>query len=219
MPVRRVSKSRVSGYGSFGLTQTSPGLITRAFMKQEVRNMTQFLPSISALPEEPLYIFTFIAFRWKFTVGDINADLRKMFNAETGKSKLGTVIVEHEGYVCDEQYTSYAQQMSSRIYATMVMSAYSSRDPFDEIPCDEPPSDTPTGVVFDASFALSGWSPFLGNPPGASPSLDVCLGDTVTFYPEPCVQRYNFGGSYVYQHVLILAEQIPGGELPVILNL
>lgn len=218
MPVRRIVPSQESGYGSFGLTQISPGLITRADMKLEMRNMLAFVPPDRDTTNDPVCVVTTVAFRWKFTVGDVNADIQKVFNAEIGKRKLGTVIVEHQDYVCDEVYTCYGQQMSSRIYTSSFVSLPGALEPLDEIPCDEPPSDEAITLVRNAAYVGSNWLPFYGNPPGAANSMDMCLGDRVTFYPEPCVLRYNFGGSYVYRHHLIYPGPNFGNQTPIVIN-
>lgn len=219
MPVRRVSSTRYSGYGSFGQTVLVNALQTSTSLRSEANNMIQFRPEADSPSDPVLHIFTQIFWRWKFSLLRVDADALQIFNAPTRKKRLGTVLVEHLNYCTDEIYINYDNQMSQTYVMLAKFSAASNWSQDEDIPCDEPPSDAEIQLVENAGWAASSWLPLVGRFPLDAGQVSVMLGDKVTFYPEKGVDGYIFGGSYQYTHVTISQSSLTPGDNPPLINI
>lgn len=219
MPVRRTSQGNFSGYGSFGQLVIQNAEVTIADIREEANNAILFRPDAD-IPTDPIaHIFTKISWRWKFSLGQFNADLVQLYNGRTLKRKLGVVITEHLGYVTSEEYVYFPNQMSAQRYMVAKFSAEEGFERNDDIPCDEPPSDVNIEVVEQVTWANSSWLPLLGAFPVSSSQNNVQLGDKVSFYPEKGLNGYLFGGSYNYEHSRVFASQVANGYNPPLINL
>jgi hypothetical protein len=201
MPVRRYAQNKTAGYGSFGnFFVGSQSLITSS-MKTELLNIKPYLPDTASF-SQPAYAWAVtIRWRWKFALISANNSVIRVYNAETGKRQLGTVISKSADYVTSEDFMCYDSQQSELFCSAFVLVGEGGED---DLPCDEPPSSEPITVVEDVLWAAKSSPPnirfgisALGEsafPYAASGKL----ADIVEFYPNAGITSFIFGGSYTY---------------------
>lgn len=217
MTVRRVSALGNEGYGSFGQNVTLANSKYTFSMEAEAEFVNKFYNKAAPGTPQIVAVFSAIFLRWKFSLLGVNADLLKLYNAETQKSRLGTVITSHRGYVTDEVFVSFPNQMS-RGYSTVIKSLIEGDEEgvTDEIPCDEPPSDEQLVIVNNALFITAGWYGSFFRGLDYSSNADICLCDKIEFYPESAVSAYTFGGSYYFFNFALNDENPANTQTPTI---
>ena len=218
MPVRRYYSDNRAGYGSLGVTQLVPGSITRYLLWLEAQNINALTqPAIAAGLNPTRRIYT-ILHSWKFTAITWDFDRLQTYNAITGKAKFGTVILKNRGYVTGEMHVSFREQMSAPMITTVNFVGEESKET--DIPCDEPPSDSPfIPVESDLFYACSGNSSLV-QPPNSDiiSATKLPPADEVIFYPEPALKSYIFGAGFRYNTFIVTAAALQSSPEPVVIN-
>jgi hypothetical protein len=195
MPVRRLTTNKLSGYGSFGETVIGGASSTTFTLTDELSFIRPLLPTTNQNNEAVGAICLSINFRWKVSI--LQADLSRLqtYNNITGKRRYGVCIAETVNYVCDETFVSFDDQISD-VFTNAYMLVGNEGE--EDIPCDEPPSQTQIPIVENALWFAKSF-PAAGNINVGSPNPFFSkIADKVIFYPELPVKIYIFGGSYVY---------------------
>lgn len=199
MPVRRYSERRDRGYGNFAVDFTDGSL-------DEIEVDLNFFFSFEILPwlplTDPLTLTPYshhivqVIWRWQHTVFDVNQDLLQIYDNRTGKSKIGTIIHKAFGYVVDEEYWSYFDQIGD-IYSTRLLITDGEYD--NEIPCNQPPSATFSPPIADSFWRKYGDSAYftfaqlgagiIGNPK---------ISDRFDMFLSPAIINWQLGILYEY---------------------
>jgi len=216
MPIRRVTNDLTRGYGSFGTVSLNSPLSTVVDIRNELPEIATLRPNDSTGNPAYAYIVQ-VLWRWKFALISAEISKTQRYNTLTGKTRFGTCVVSLDNYISADEFVSYSGQISRLYMSAFRVIAGISQDP--DLPCDEPPSDTPIQIVQNAQWiAKSTATPNALFYTSTPDSCQGTIGDKVVFYPEAGVQSYIFGGSYSYVALVTYtqAEYELLGNVPVI---
>jgi len=199
MSVRAYSSRARSGYGVIGDAFSIDNNSIRIGLADVIPDLWQVYLDNKAPSDGAFAAFVYL--RWRYSVSILNFDnatLRK-YDVNLGKSQFGTARMSAYNYVTDEQFISYAKDLSP-LYGCAFRLLGGEIDP-DDLPCSEPQDTVPdlrfpdTGAMFYSSlipadsFQPNSWQFNTVNQ----------IADMVDFFMHPSVLRVRIGATYVYR--------------------
>jgi hypothetical protein len=175
---------------------TVPGAMVIHDMAEEIPYILPYLTPFASEGELRYAFAISFSWRWKFALISAQTSRLQTYDAVTGKARYGVSLIEVDNYVCGEDFVSFSSQIS-KLYRTGYV--IRNNEGSEDMPCDEPPSDTEIPVVENVTWLCRTAMATLTTNDGQLPnSFCADIGSKVTFYPQPAVTGYIFGGSYVY---------------------